>query len=87
MSTTTRKTLSNYAGNAKVDDQNNELNEIRSEKSKNEPQMLIAQMSEQRMRLMQEGKCFLCKEIGHLARGCPLKRGQIQKGYASHLKG
>ena len=87
MSTTTRRALSNYVGNAKVDGQNDELNEIESEKSTNEPQMVIAQMSEERMRLMQEGKCFFCKEIGHLARGCPLRRGQIQKGYASHLKG
>ena len=87
MSTTTRRALSNYVGNAKVDEQNKELNEIGSEQSSDGPQMVIAQMSEEKIRLMQEGKCFFCKEIGHLARGCPLRRGQIQKGYASHLKG
>ena len=49
-------------GNAKIDGQNTELNEIEIEKSSNEPQMVIAQMSEERMRLMQEGKCFFSLE-------------------------
>ena len=74
MAATTGRALSDYVGNAKIDEQNKELNEIESEKSSNEPQMVVAQMSEEKIRLMQEGKCFFCKEIGHLARGCPLKK-------------
>ena len=87
MSTTTGRTLSNYVENAKVDEQNKELNEIENEKSSAGRQMVIAQMAEEKIRLIQEGKCFFCKEIGHLARGCPLRKGKIQQRYDSHLKG
>ena len=54
-STTAPRALSNYAGNAKVDDQQNEQNNIESGNSTNWPQMMIGQMSEETLQNMING--------------------------------
>ena len=35
---------------------------------------------EEREKLMQEGKCFRCKQTGHLSKDCPLKQGTKTPG-------
>jgi hypothetical protein len=34
---------------------------------------------EERLRLMKEGRCFICRQTGHLSKACPKRGAQIKK--------